>query len=113
MKYIGHECQRDYIAQMVRKRTMRIDNRIPLETKDGKKLIIKTIGISLRRTKTSIKNEIRKKIQELAISHAKELKFDELIKSILSDKFQKSIRKEVNKLYPLTRLEVRKVETSG
>ena len=113
MKYIGHECQRDYIAQMVRKRTMRIDNRIPLETKDGKKLIIKTIGISLRRTKTSIKNEIRKKIQELAISHAKELKFDELIKSILSDKFQKSIRKEVNKLYPLTRFEVRKVETSN
>ena len=110
MKYVGHECQRDYIAQMVRKRTMRIDNRIVTETKDKKKLVIKTIAITIKRSKTSIKSQIRKKVQELIEKKVPETKFEDLIKSILSDKFQKEIRKEVNKIYPLSRFEVWKLE---
>lgn len=110
MKYVGHECQRDYIAQMVRKRTMRIDNRIEAETKDKKKIIIKTIGISLRKTKTSIKKEIGKKVYEIIEKRVKNMNFDEIINSILHDELQKTTRKEVSKIYPMIRFEVRKLE---
>jgi ribosomal protein S3AE len=110
MKYLGHECQRDYIAQMVRKRTMRIDNRIEAETKDKRKMVIKTMAISLRKSKTSIKSELRKKIGKIIEDRVRKMKFDEVVKSILFDDLQKNTRKEVSKIYPITRFEVRKVE---
>jgi len=110
MKYAGHECQRDYLAQMIRKRTLRIDNRIITETKDNKKLIIKTLGISLTKTKTTIKSKVGKNISELMDKKVREMKFDDVVKSILSDELQKNVRKEVNKIYPLMRFEVRKLE---
>lgn len=110
MRYDGHECQRDYISQMVRKRAMRIDNILPVETKDGRKMVIKTIGISLTKTKTSIKRKLRGKIGEIITARVKEMKFDEVVKSVLHDELQKNTRKEVSKIYPITRFEVRKVE---
>ncbi len=110
MKYTGHECQRDYIAQMVRKRAMRIDNRVVAETKDKKKIVIKTMGISLKKTKTTIKSELGKRISEVILNRVKDMKFEDVIRSILSDELQKSTRKEVTKLYPVIRFEVRKVE---
>ena len=110
MKYVGHECQRDYMYQMVRKRSMKIDNRMITETKDGKKVIIKTMGISLRKTNTSIKSHIRKTVEKVIKKKVGEMKLKELIKSVLNDRLQKGTRKEVNKVYPLTRFEVRKME---
>jgi ribosomal protein S3AE len=110
MKYVGHECQRDYISQMVRKRAVRIDNRIIVETKDKRKMIIKTIGISLRKTKTSVKSELGKRISALIMERVKDMKFEDVVKSILFDELQKTTRKEVSKLYPIVRFEVRKLE---
>ena len=110
MKYVGHECQRDYIAQMVRKRAMRIDNRVSTETKDKRKIVIKTIAISLSKTKTSVKSSVAKKISEIIEKRVREMRLDDVIKSILSDELQKTTRKEVSKIYPLTRFEVRRVE---
>lgn len=110
MKYVGHECQRDYISQMVRKRAVRIDNRIVVETKDKRKIIIKTIGISLRKTKTSVKSELGKRISALITERVKDMKFEDVVKSILFDELQKTTRKEVSKLYPIVRFEVRKLE---
>lgn len=110
MKYVGHECQRDYISQMVRKRAVRIDNRIIVETKDKRKIIIKTIGISLRKTKTSVKSELGKSISALIMKRVKDMKFEDVVKSILFDELQKTTRKEVSKLYPIVRFEVRKLE---
>ncbi len=109
MKYVGHECQRDYISQMIRKRTMRVDNRIDVETKDKKNVIIKTVGITLRKTNTSIKSKLGKDISEIMRKKVEKMRFDDVIKSILNDSLQKSTRKEVSKVYPLTRFEVRKV----
>jgi len=110
MKYAGHECQRDYISQMVRKRAMRIDNRVAAETKDGRKIIVKTIGITLRKSTTSVKAELRKNIGEIISKRIADMKFDDVVKSILFDEIQKTTRKKVSKIYPIVRFEVRKLE---
>lgn len=110
MKYMGHECQRDYISQMIRKRTMRIDNRVETETKDKRKIVIKTVAISLKKSKTSIKSELRKNIGKIIEDRVKKMKFEEVVRSILFDELQKNTRKEVCKIYPVIRFEVRKIE---
>ena len=110
MEYAGHSCLRDFISQMVRKGAMRIDNRIEVETKDKKKLIIKTIGITLRKTKTTVKSELHKEIEKTIKDVSGKKNFDDIINSIMYDKFQKEVRKKANVIYPLRRFEVRKIE---
>ena len=89
---------------------MRIDNRIEVETKDKKKLIIKTIGITLRKTKTTVKSELYKEIEKIIKDVSGKKNFDDIINSIMYDKFQKEVRKKANVIYPLRRFEVRKIE---
>jgi len=113
MKYVGHECLRDFISQMVRKGAMRIDNRVEVETKDKKKLIIKTIGITLKKTKTTVKSELHKEIGKIIKDISRKKNFNDLVNSIMYDKFQKEVRKKSSVIYPLRRFEVRKVEVIG
>ena len=81
-----------------------------MESKDKKKAVIKTVAISLAKSKTSVKSEVRKKIAEAIVKKAAAEKFDDLLKQVLSDQLQKTTRKEVSKVYPIIRFEVRKME---
>lgn len=113
MKYIGQKCLRDYISQMIRKGSSRIDNVVKVETKDGKKLVVKTIGISLKKTQTSTQESVRKKIGELIKKRIKKMDLNALVDSVIRDKFQVKLRKKVNKIYPLRKFEIRKIELLG
>ncbi|MCD6478153.1 MAG: hypothetical protein J7K87_04055 [Candidatus Aenigmarchaeota archaeon] len=110
MEYVGHECLRDYIAQMVRKRTRRVDNRVIVETKDKKKLVVKTISITFKKSKTSVKSALQKEVSNLVKEFASKKNFEELLNSIFYDKFQKEMKESLSVIYPLRRFEVRKVE---
>ena len=110
MKYIGQSCLRDYISQMVRKGSSRIDNVVKTKTKDGQELVVKTIGISLRRAKDSVKSAVRKETDELIRKKIEKLKINEFIEQVLKDSFQVQTRKKLNKTYPIKKFEVRKIE---
>ncbi len=110
MRYVGQKCLRDYISQMVRKGSSRIDNVVKVETKDGKKLAVKTVGISLKKTQTSTQKNIRKKIEELIEKRVKKMDLDAFVDSVIRDEFQVKLRKKVNEIYPLRKFEVRRID---
>ncbi|MCD6367812.1 MAG: hypothetical protein J7L45_01875 [Candidatus Aenigmarchaeota archaeon] len=109
-KFVGQECLRDFILQMVRKGSSRIDNVVKVTTKDKKNLIIKSIAITLRRTNTSIKSKVRKEIESMIKEKAEKMKVADLVNSVLRDSFQIQIRKNLNKIYPIKKFEIRKIE---
>lgn len=111
-EFDGSECMRDYISRMVLRRVRRIDTVQNLQTKDGKKIIVKGLVIS-RRIKSNIQKTIRVKTKEMIKSEVENSTLDEFIKKILSDDLKNKILKEGRKIYPIRNFEVRKTEVIG
>ncbi|QQG39958.1 MAG: hypothetical protein HYS81_00925 [Candidatus Aenigmatarchaeota archaeon] len=109
-EYIGHECSRDFISRMVRRRSKRIDTRDVVTLKDGKRVVVKVIATTIRPTKTSIVSEVAKRISASVAKTVSTMETDDLIKEMLAGSLQKSVRTEVSKVYPLRELEINKTE---
>lgn len=106
----GHECSRDFISRMVRRRSKRIDTRNVVDLKDGKKVVVKLIATTIRSTKTSIQSEVSKKLSEIVSSAVSKMDIDTLVKDMLSGNLQAAIRREASKVYPLREVEINKTE---
>lgn len=106
----GLECLRDYIARMIRHRVTRIDTVQKLETKDGKKIVVKSIIVTNRRVTRGIEKEIRKYVEGVLSKNVSESTLDDFLMKILKDTIKQKIMKECSKIYPLRFFEIRKLE---
>nr|AAZ32479.1 SSU ribosomal protein S3AE [uncultured euryarchaeote Alv-FOS1] len=109
-RFIGHDMTTDYIRRMIRRRRSRIDMIFNVETSDGYRMRVKVLTVPDRRIKSSIKTEIRKKIQEYLTEKARAMTFSEYVKYIISDDAPRELSKELKVIYPVRRIEIRKSE---
>ena len=108
-KFVGHDCTRDYLARIVRKRKTRIDTNDIIKLLDNK-IRVKTIAISNRRVSHPVEVKVRRIIRESVIEAITKMKTEEFIREIIDGKLQSKIRKDVSKVYPLRFFEFRKTE---
>ena len=107
---IGHDCSRDYIFRLSRRRTNRLDIVEDVKTKDNVSLRTKIVAITLRKTETSVKKELGAKIREVIHKEAENKNFETIMNDIFLNILQKKILKAVKTTYPLRVLEIRKTE---
>jgi len=96
-EFFGHDCTRDFIARIVRRRTTRIDTNDVIKLADNK-MRVKSIAISNRRVSRNVKIKIRKTIREIIIKTLENMKTEEFIKEMIGGKIQQNIRKNVSNL---------------
>jgi len=108
-KFSGHDCTRDYLARIVRRRATRIDTNDVVNLKDNK-MRIKSVAISNRRVSKNVEIKVRKNVREIIIKNVSEMKTEEFIREIIDGKLQQKIRKAISKIYPLRYFEFRKTE---
>ncbi len=101
----GHKVTTDYVRSMIRRGTSRIDTITDATTKDGKKLNVHMLAITLKRAKASQQRFIRETMHDKIIELAAEKTLDELVKDIISGKFASTIYHEAKKIYPLKKVE--------
>ena len=109
-RLVGHDVMTERVYRMVRRRSRRVDIIQDVTTKDGRKLRIKILAVLIRRVNTSVKGSVRRNMEELVKAECTALELEELMKSIISGKFQEKLRKQCSKIYPIGGLEVRKTE---
>ena len=109
-RFIGHDMTTDYIRRMIRRRRSRIDAIFNVQTADGYRMRVKVLTVPDRRIKSSIKSEIRKKIQEFLTDKSGSMTFSEYVKYIISDDATKDLAKALKPIYPVRRIEIRKSE---
>lgn len=107
---VGLDCMYERIYRMVQRHTRRVDSIQPVKTKDGRKLVVKSVLIIPRRVGTSVKDSVRQKLREVIEREVSALTFEEFINSVISDKLQQSVRAECKKIYPIGQVEIRKSE---
>nr|AAZ32507.1 SSU ribosomal protein S3AE [uncultured euryarchaeote Alv-FOS4] len=109
-RFTGHDMTTDYIRRMIRRRRSRIDAIFNVDTSDGYRMRVKVLTVPDRRIKSSIKTEIRKKIQEYLTEKAHSMTFSEYVKYLLADETPRDLSKVLKPIYPVKRIEIRKSE---
>jgi small subunit ribosomal protein S3Ae len=108
-KFVGHDCTRDFLARIVRRRSTRIDTNDIIKLLDNK-IRVKSVAISNRRVSQTVETKVRRIVRETIIKELEKMKTEEFIREIIDGKLQARIRKNVSKVYPLRYFEFRKTE---
>ena len=98
------------IKKMSRRNTVRLDDSFVVATKDGKKVRIKTIGITIHMAVRSVCSALLRSIREYIAREAAASDFQELIQKMINRSIHAGVKKHVSKIYPLRAFEVKAVE---
>src|SRR5438552_4457196 len=109
-KFDGHELTSDYIRRLTRRKHSKIDAVIDVTTKDGFSFRIKPMAITERRAQGSQEAEIRRIAQRVIQGAAAEHDHAQFIKEVVNGDLGQVIFQQARKVYPLTRVEIRKTE---
>lgn len=108
-EFISHECSRDFVSRMIRRRVRRIDNRVITTTNDAK-IIVKSLATAMKKADTTVEKAIRRKIADEIVKIANGTSLEDFMKGVFSGEIQKIIKKEASKVYPVREFEITKVE---
>lgn len=104
-EFVGHQVTTDYVRSMIRRGTSRIDSISTVTTKDGKRLKVHVLGVTIKRAKSSQQKFIRETMERMVQEAAAQKTFQELIEDIVGGKMASHIYHEAKKIYPLKRVE--------
>jgi small subunit ribosomal protein S3Ae len=107
-EFVGHEVTRDYLRSLVKRRASRIDTILPLMTKDGKKLRVTVVCLTLTRAEQSQIHAIRQAVAQALTARAAENDIEGLVKDIMSGDLSRDIFKVTKLIYPIRRVEITK-----
>jgi small subunit ribosomal protein S3Ae len=109
-QYYGHDTTREYMKSQIRRRRSRIDAIVDITTKDGYKIRTKAMVLTAYRAKTRQKSDIRKKMEEIIKSMAKEKTFPQYVQAMLFGEMAEKIREECKKIFPIKNVIIYKSE---
>ncbi len=111
-KFVGHHVTTDYVRSMIRRGTSRIDSLSEVTTKDGYKVNVHIIAITVKRAKASQQKFIRETMGKLIQQAVDGKTFPEFIEGVITGKMASSIYHETKKIYPLKRVEIIKTQVA-
>jgi small subunit ribosomal protein S3Ae len=109
-KFVGHHVTTDYVRSMIRRGTSRIDTLSDVITKEGYKVNVHIIAITVKRSKSSQQKFIRETMGNLVQQAVEGKTFPEFVEAVISGKMASSIYHETKKIYPLKRVEIIKTQ---
>ncbi|MEK6826368.1 MAG: hypothetical protein AABX08_03660 [Nanoarchaeota archaeon] len=107
---ISFEILPAHIKRMVRTLKDRIDDSFVVSSKDHPKIRIKPFVLTKAKTSNSILTLIRKRTREEVTKIASKSTFAEFTIEVISGQLKKQLKQELNKIYPITIFEIRKIE---
>jgi len=111
-KFHRFELMREYLNSLIRRRTSKIEDVVDIKTADGYLLRVKPVIFTVKRCKTSQKSAIRKISREIILNKAS-LNFVQFLQECILGKIPSEIYKGTKKIYPIRRVEIRRIELLG
>uniref|UniRef100_A0A7C4WKZ6 Small ribosomal subunit protein eS1 n=1 Tax=Geoglobus ahangari TaxID=113653 RepID=A0A7C4WKZ6_9EURY len=109
-KFHRFELTRDYLNSLTRRRTSKIEDIVDVTTADGYVLRVKSVVFTVKRCQSSQKRSIRKIMNEIIRKSAEKSNFVQFLQEAVLGKIPAEIYKNAKKIYPLRRVEIRKIE---
>jgi small subunit ribosomal protein S3Ae len=104
----GHELARDYVRSLIRRGSSRIDSIFDVETKDGYRLRVFMLAVTVKRAKTSQKSAIRAIMRQVVEEKASQLNFEDFVQELVLGKISSDAYNKAKKIYSLRKVEAMK-----
>ena len=103
----GYELATSYIKRIVRVGRSRIDDSFLVSTKDNVKLRLKPLVLTKYKTQKNILRDMRELVKKDFIDYIQKDDYDKFISDLISKKLQRDLRGKLNKIYPVSLVEIR------
>lgn len=97
------------IKRLVRKGKEKIEDSFLATTKDKRIVRIKPLIICRSTTARSVSTDIREASQKMTHEILKQIDYYQFIKDIITQKFQRALRQQMNKIYPIKIVDIRMI----
>ncbi len=104
------ELMRDYLNSLVKRRTSKIEDVIDITTADNYVLRVKPAAFTIKRCRSSQRKAMRAVIRETVLQLGTQENFIQFLQECVLGKIPAEIYKRAKKIYPLRRVEIRKIE---
>lgn len=104
---VGYSMIPAAIKRMVRRGKTKLELSFVVETADHKKIRIKPIAVTQKLVKHSVSAGLDKAIKTAVEKNFRKSNYSVLMQSIVSHKFQGSLKKQLSKVYPLKIFEIK------
>jgi small subunit ribosomal protein S3Ae len=109
-RFTGHELTRDYLRSLVKRRTSLVESNITVTTKDGFKVHLKPMSLTIKRAGSSQIKAIRDIMNGTLRERANDLDYEQFIHEVVLGKLASDIYKKSKIIYPLRRVEISKTK---
>lgn len=109
-KFSGFEVARTFLHSIVRRNREKIDSVQDWTTKDGVKLRMKTVMMTVGSCHSKQKTVLRNIMEDLLKKEVESSDFDTVLKQIIDYVPQRAIKKAASVIYPVANAEIRKIE---
>jgi small subunit ribosomal protein S3Ae len=109
-RFTGHELTRDYLRSLVKRRTSLVELNIIVTTKDGFKVHLKPMALTIKRAGSSQIKAIRDIMNATLRERGNELNYEQFIHEVVLGKLASDIYKKSKIIYPLRRVEISKTK---
>jgi small subunit ribosomal protein S3Ae len=102
-----------YVKRVVRKNTAKIDDHYILKTKGGKKVIVKTLVVTINKVQHSVKTSLRKAFKEFLQAELEKTDFATFVSLLVSRRLQSEAKRKLKKIFPSKEVSVRMLKLVG
>jgi len=99
-----------YIRRVVKPAKEKIDDSFSLITKDNVKLRIKPLLLTKAVTQNTILSHLRHKTRDFFSEYCKKNEYKKFLQDLITHNLQKDLKNTLNKIYPLSVCEIRRME---
>ncbi len=107
---VGYQIMPTAVKRMVRRRVSKIAMSFVSKTNDKKPIRIKPLILTRGTSKKSVQTKIRNTAKEAINEYIKNLRFEDLVREIISHKFQMTFKKQLTKIFPIRVFEIRMLD---
>ena len=107
---VSYEVSQSHIKRIVRTNRDKIDDSFIVESKDKVKLRVKPVIMTVNKAKNSILTALRSNTRENLKGFFSQSDLKSALDDIMLGKLQKAVKQNLKKIYPVSALEIRKLE---
>jgi len=107
---VGFEIVPSAIKRVVRRAKVKIEDSKSYKTKEGNSIIIKTILIARAKIASSIRTSLRNSLDNYYKNYFLKQPYDAFLNELISKRLQKSIARDLSKIYPVVVVEIKKMK---
>lgn len=104
---VSYELTPQYVKRCVRKNCARVDDYFAFKTKGGKKVVIKTLMVTINKVQRSVRSRLSKELGLLLETEIKKNSFDTTVNNFVNRRLMLDLKKKLKKIFPLKEVTAR------